>query len=45
MRKQKRVHTVMWAKEDGLDAAAEDAGYTVSTGTFTQEDDSVDDNL
>ena len=33
------------AKEDGLDAAAEDAGYTVSTGTFTQEDDSVDDNL
>ena len=30
---------------DGLDAAAEDAGYTVSTGTFTQEDDSVDDNL
>ena len=25
--------------------AAEDAGYTVSTGTFTQEDDSVDDNL
>ena len=33
------------AKEDGLDAAAEDAGYTVSTGTFTQEDDSVDEKL
>ena len=34
----------LWIKIGSI-AAAEDAGYTVSTGTFTQEDDSVDDNL
>ena len=30
------------AKENGLESAAETAGYTVSTGTFTADTDSID---